>query len=63
MERERQLEDSWNYDCRPSLGRSQRRRELCKWATCHEGNLQKREERGDAEENEREVPFVTPVKA
>ena len=32
-------------------------------ATCHEGNLQKREERGDEEENEIEVHFVMPVKA
>ena len=56
-------EDSWNLDYRMSLGQSRWRRELCKWATYHRGNLQKREERGDEEENEREVPFVTPVKA
>ena len=31
--------DSWNRDCRTSLGRSRRHRELCKWATYHGGNL------------------------
>ena len=54
---------SWSLVGRTSLGRCRQRRELCKWATCHLGNLQKREERGDEKENEIEVPFVTHVKA
>ena len=33
------LEDSWNLDYRTSLGQSRWRQELCKWATCHGGNL------------------------
>ena len=63
MTRQLQLEVSCNLDYRMRLGGCRWHRELCTRVTCHEDNLQKRKEKGDEEETEREMPFVTPVEA